>query len=253
MSTPRLARLALAGSIGLAAATLVTTATAGGERCHAAPAGHATLGPPLVCVEIEIGDARSLPWGKGAFDGAGKSANPKRIADQTLALLSETDSTLVRMETLRRATVYMYRDESACAGLLARLAWIALDREADAGATDAERARAWFDAGYFAACLWHMNISPDKARPGFAAGVQGYAWLVRAIDLSGGDPAMEFAAANAAHPGVRKSQRDLYEAHMRRAIQGVGDEKSLLRMNIDSHLAHWNESADAILRTADSR
>ncbi len=251
MPAIRLASLALAASLGLAAAATITTA--GGERCRTIAAEHATLGPPLVCVEIEIGDAKSLPWGKGAFDGAGKSANPKRIADQTLALLSTTDSTLVRMETLRRATVYMHRDEPACAGLLARLAWIALDREAQPDATDAERARAWFDAGYFAACLWHMNISPDKARPGFAADVQGYAWLVRAIDLSGGDPAMEFAAANAAHPGVRKSQRDLYEAHMRRAIRGVGDEKSLLRSNIDAHLAHWNESAAAILRTADTR
>ncbi len=253
MPGTRLTTLALAGLIGLATSPTLLATAAGGERGSAPAAEHATAGPPLVCVEIEIGDAKSLPWGKGAFEGAGKGANMKRIAEQTLELLSATDSTLVRMETLRRATVYMYRDESACAGLLARLAWIALDREADAGATAAERARAWFDAGYFAACLWHMNISPDKSRPGFAADVQGYAWLVRAIDLSGGDPAMEFAAANAVHPGVRKSQRDLYEAHMRRAIRGVHDEKSLLRANIDAHLAHWNESAAAILRTADSR
>ncbi|MCL4742802.1 MAG: hypothetical protein KJZ54_11450 [Phycisphaerales bacterium] len=252
MRTSRLVTATLAGSIGLAAAaSIATIAHAGGGAWAAAE--HATLGPPLVCVEVEIGDAKSLPWGKGAFAGAGKSANPQRIAEQTLELLAATDSTLVRMETLRRATVYTHRDEAACGGLLARLAWIALDREADPGASAADRARAWFDAGYFAACLWHMNVSPHKARPGFAADVQGYAWLVRAIELSGGDPAMEFAAANAAHPGVRKSQRDLYEAHMSRAIRGAGEGTPLLRENIDAHLAHWNESAAAILRTADSR
>lgn len=250
MPFARLASLSLAASIGLAAALPITTvANAGGERCRTA-ATHAALGPPLLCVEIDIGDAKSLPWGKGAFD-TGKGLDRKRIVRQTLEVLKTADSTLVRMETLRRATVHLERDEPQCESLLARLAWIALDQDANPNASDADRARAWFDAGYFAACLWHAGLDIGW-KPGWDSDAQGYSWLTHAIRLSGGDPTMHFATANAVHPGMRKSRRDLYEAHMRPAIVGAGKD-GLLRRNIDAHLAHWNESEVAILRTADGR
>lgn len=199
-----------------------------------------SLGPPLVCVPFEIGDAKSLPWGEGAFDKKARYAN-NRLVDDTLGVLKTTESTLVRMETLRRATVYA--DAGAARELLARLAWIALDIESSPESTQEARARAWYDAGFFAACLWHMGTDLDW-KPGWSEGVQGYAWMARAIELEGSDPAMQLGAACAAHPGMRDSKRDLYERHMRAALAGAAPDSPEAR-SIRTHLEHWGESVGA--------
>jgi len=243
---------AVCAMLGLAGAP----ASAGGEGCAAA-AEFSSMGPPLVCVPVEIGEAESLAWGDGAF-GEAKRYRKGGLVNDTLGVLKTSDDVLVHMETLRRATVYVGEDGDLARELLARLAWIAMDFEAGAGdggwnsegesapgMSDPERrALAWFDAGYFAAALGHMGVKLDW-KPGVGEGVQGYAWLRKAVELSGGDPAMHFAAAIAAHPGMRESKRDLFEAHMRRAIAGA-DEGSLLMRNIEAHLGHWEESVAAL-------
>src|SRR5438128_8750374 len=66
----------------------------------------ALAGPPLICHPFEIGDAKSLPWAGSAWRAVKVDYNINRLVDDTLALLSPETAPLVRMETLRRATVY---------------------------------------------------------------------------------------------------------------------------------------------------
>jgi hypothetical protein len=91
---------------------------------------------------------------------------------------------------LRRATYYVEGRSDLAGALLARLAARALDADS-VGKTDA---LAWFDAGYFVASLKQAEHRPGS--PKVAAGIDGYRWVRRAMQLrKQTDPAMEFAAA----------------------------------------------------------
>ncbi len=68
-------------------------------------------GPPLVCHPLLIGNAKSLPSGDGPF-GFDKEYNRDQLIEETLALLSPNMPVIVRMETLRRATLYATRNLS---------------------------------------------------------------------------------------------------------------------------------------------
>src|SRR5437016_13841106 len=71
-------------------------------------------GPPLICHTIEIGQARSLPWVSHNWDlGGGETYNTKNLAHDTLQILGPDTPVLVRMETLRRATLYARKDPIA--------------------------------------------------------------------------------------------------------------------------------------------
>jgi hypothetical protein len=241
---------AVLATSGLAGLAWVPIATAGGERCRltAIEAALETQGPPLICHPFDIGDAKSIAFGKDAFDGQ-KGYKPREVVGDTLKVLKTERSVIVRMETLRRATVYLRDDANAARELLGKLAWMALDAESasDAASTSptAWRAQAWFDAGYFAASLSHLGVDIDW-NPGVAEGVKGYAWIRKAIELSGNNPSMEFAAALATHPGMRDSKRDLFEQHIRNAAAGA-DTDPLLARNLKGHLANWGESLDTIV------
>src|SRR5262245_36884112 len=84
----------------LAAALLAASPAAS----PAAPA--AVVGPPTVCHPIDIGDATSLPWGSAPF-GTDADYDVARTVDDTLAILRGSSDTLVHMETLRRAVIYL--------------------------------------------------------------------------------------------------------------------------------------------------
>lgn len=195
-------------------------------------AGSAQAGPPLICHVISIGNAKSLPW-SDAKGGIDPDYNVKNLAGDTLALLTPSTPVIVRMETLRRATLYARQDPHAAKELLARLY---------ARANDSDRAGhpdglAWFDAGYLVECyrqwigrnLPHMT---DALRmdPNPAANLDGYAWVTRAIELRGSDAQMEFAAAlidlEGAHAG------DL-RGHAQRARAGASTDP-LLAANLAS-------------------
>ncbi|MGB6474861.1 MAG: hypothetical protein WBF04_12460 [Candidatus Sulfotelmatobacter sp.] len=94
---------------------------------------------------------------------------------------------LVRMETLRRATIYARQNPQVAKDLLTRLHARAAD--SDAGSLGA---LAWFDLGYLAESYkqWMRAGEPDPAN-----GLDGYGWIEKAIGLRGSDPEMEFAAA----------------------------------------------------------
>jgi hypothetical protein len=63
-------------------------------------------GPPLLCHPFDINNARSLPWSGSEWRGVDKNYNINRLVDDTLGLLAPETPVMVRMETLRRATVY---------------------------------------------------------------------------------------------------------------------------------------------------
>ena len=194
-------------------------------------ASSAAAGPPLICHPFDIGGAKSLPWQGPAWSAGDPGYDVGRVVDDTLALLSPDAPVLVRMETLRRATVYTRNDTGRAAQLLARLA----ERTSGKNPVSREYALALFDVGYltetYKEAYWiSANAGEDfwkfqQKRPA----ENGYAQITRAIALTG-DPAMEFAAA------VVASDRRTYDVstqqqHLTRALNGAPD-GSLLARNL---------------------
>jgi hypothetical protein len=162
-------------------------------------AGTAQAGPPLICHSLEIGKAKSLPWVGHSWNLSGaEQYDSKNLTGDTLAILDASAPVLVRMETLRRATLYARRDPAAARELLTKL----VVRTKSGGGTGREAALALFDAGYLAECykqwigknLPHMTDNmPMDANPG--ANLDGYALVKQAIALAPQDSEMQFAAA----------------------------------------------------------
>jgi hypothetical protein len=162
-------------------------------------AGFATsafAGPPLICHRFEIGDAKSLPWSAAGWDLSGnENYDTHNLAHDTMALLDDNTPVIVRMETLRRATLYARKDQYALA---------------------------WFDVGYLAeayAQMFYKGLNP-------AAGIEGYNLVSKAIALRGKtDPEMELAAALITLRGPQKE----HEIHTQRALAGAKADPLLAR------------------------
>jgi hypothetical protein len=191
----------------------------------------AQAGPPLICHPIEIGQAKSLPWISHSWNLTGsENYDVKNLVRDTLDILGPDTPVLVRMETLRRATLYARKDPLVAKELLARLHARATSAESS-GHPDA---LAWFDAGYLAETYkqwigqnW-MRVNKDEQNP--AAGVDGYALVGKAIALRGADPQMEFAAALITLSGPQEQHR----RHAQKAFAGAKND-SLLARNLASH------------------
>jgi hypothetical protein len=169
----------------------------------------AQAGPPLICHPIEIGQAKTLPsvdWnrkGSGGYD-------LKNLTRDTLAILDSSAPVLVRMETLRRATIYARQDPQVAKELLTRLQ----ARAAISEAAGHPEALAWFDVGYLAEAYKQWL---GKGEPNPAAGLDGYAWVQKALSLRGQDPEMEFAAALITLRGPESDHHD----HVQKAMAGA--------------------------------
>jgi hypothetical protein len=98
-------------------------------------------GRPLLCFPFDIGTARSLPMGTGGWKTTDPKYNVAHLVEDTLALLTSETPVLVRMETLRRATIYASTNPAAATALLNAL-------QARATVADAHVALAVFDFGY---------------------------------------------------------------------------------------------------------
>jgi hypothetical protein len=191
----------------------------------------AQAGPPLICHTIEIGQAKSLPWISHSWNlSGGENYDTKNLVPDTLDILTPDTPVLVRMETLRRATLYARKDPLAAKELLARLHARATSAESS-GHSDA---LAWFDVGYLAETYkqwigqsW-MRVSNDEQNP--AAGVDGYALVKKAIGLRDSDPQMEFAAALITLSGPQEEHRQ----HSLKAIAGAKTDP-LLAQNLATH------------------
>lgn len=196
----------------------------------------ALAGPPLICHRIEIGPARSLPWAGTAWNLSGnENYDTRNLVRDTLAILDSNPPVLVRMETLRRATLYAGKDPQAAKELLIRLHARTNVPQADA--------MAWFDAGYLAAAYGQWL----KQNP--AAGLDAYALVQKAISLRGNDPEMEFAAALITLRGPEKDHQD----HVQRAIAGAKNDP-LLAQNLASRFLDNDQTvAETLTRSTAGR
>ena len=195
----------------------------------------AFAGPPLLCHPFDIGSARSLPWG-GAnwFDGKADYRLDHLVAD-TEALLTSSTPVIVRMETLRRASLYASRDPRVAADLLAHVT-------ATAQMTKAEgrpNAGALLDAAYVTEAL--KQIAAIGGVTGYkdqAAGIRalvdgrdGQIFMRASLAAVPDDPSLEFAAALIA----AGTDQAAYARHAERARAGANSD-ALLAKNL-SHLS----------------
>lgn len=202
----------------------------------------AIAGPPLICHPFDIGNARSLPFSAEQWRGIDRRYDDRNLVKDTLGLLAPETPTLVRMETLRRATIYCLlptadvrasstvKNEAIASELLSQLK----ARIPEPGIKSDKRAAAFatFDYGYLVEA--YKQAGDASQGPKLAGGVDGYGLIVKAIALRGGDPEMELAAALACGGKRLKEGRPAYLAHLRRAAAGA-DEGSLLARNLITH------------------
>lgn len=81
----------------------------------------ALAGPPLLCFPFDIGAARSLPMGHENWRATDPKYDVSRLVPDTLAILTPSAPLMVRMETLRRATVYASSNPKVAAELMSEL------------------------------------------------------------------------------------------------------------------------------------
>src|SRR5467141_3856090 len=206
-------------------------------------------GPPLICHTIEIGQAESLPWISHDWNlSGGETYDTKNLVRDTLEILAPDTPVLVRMETLRRATLYARNDPVAAKELLAKLHARATSAESS-GNPDA---LAWFDLGYLAETYkqwigqsW-MRVSNNEQNP--AAGVDGYALVKEALVLrgasqNGNDSQMEFAAALITLSGPRDAHRE----HAQKAIAGAKSDPLLTQNLASNFMGHQPETLSEML------
>jgi hypothetical protein len=201
----------------------------------------ALAGPPLICHPFDIGNARSLPWSGPQWRAFDKNYYVKGLVNDTLGLLTPETPVLIRMETLRRATVYALlptlnvavaspvTDATVANELLSRLK----ARIPDPGVKSDKKttAIALFDYGYLIES--YKQAGDNSQGPKLSGGIDGYGMIVKAIALRGADPEMEFAAALASNGPLPNTdaRRAARAAHIQRAAAGA-QEGSLLARNL---------------------
>jgi len=116
----------------------------------------ALAGPPFYCHAFDIGGAKSLPWDTHTRNWDGRvDYDITAVVTDTNALLTPATPVLVRMETLRRASLYASRDRRVAEQLIASV----MSRVHDARQADA---MAWFDAGYVIEALSELEQYNDR-------------------------------------------------------------------------------------------
>lgn len=200
-------------------------AIAGALLMFSAPA---LAGPPLICHAIDIGSEQSLPWTSTGWNlGGQENYDVSHLVTDTLALLTPSTPVLLRMETLRRATLYGQQRTPVAKELLFRLEARTRENPKDALAA--------FDFGYLVECYrqaswlrqhtdW-LKATADPAGPNLAMKIDGYAWVLKAITLRGTDPQMEFAAALMTTEGARSE----HDRHLQNALAGAKADAMLAR------------------------
>jgi hypothetical protein len=204
----------------------------------------AFAGPPLLCHPYDIGAAKSLPWDGGGWAAARSDYPLARLADDTQALLTPTTPVIVRMETLRRASIYASRDPRVASDLVRALVARTRTPQGDrrSAVTDpsgAPDALALLDAAYLTGALAEIvrigGIEPFRgnveALKRISVDVDSWKLMTASLAARPGDANLEFAAAlvaTAANPAA-------YAAHAQRARQGAAAD-ALLARNL-SHLS----------------
>lgn len=186
----------------------------------------AQAGPPLVCHSFDIGGAKSLPWsGSSEWRGVDRGYDLGRLTADTLALLRPDTPVLVRMETLRRATIYAVWPHAETLGMPVRDGRIAEDLLAKVMARAKESPAALFDAGYLLATYQQAGYQSSSVSVDATA---AYTMVSKAIEGTH-DPQMEFAAALMTLGAPRSG----HDEHLRNARAGAPAD-ALLARNLDS-------------------
>src|SRR5262249_54376168 len=198
----------------------------------------ALAGPPLLCHPFEIGNAKSLPWAGNEWRDVKKDYDLNRLVDYTVNLITNDVPVILRMETMRRATIYSVwgikdekvgypvKDLKIANELLTRLLARAQKMKGDA--------LALFDAGYFAE-------SYKQAAGSLPQALDGYELVVKAINLRNGDPEMNYAAALI----TLFPARSTHQQHLQRASSGAA-ENSLLARNLTRYFATYGKKEKAL-------
>ena len=156
----------------------------------------ALAGPPLLCFPFDIGTARSLPMGTGSWHAMDPAYSVAHLVDDTLALLTPQTPVPVRMETLRRATIYASTDAGVADALLQAL-------QARAAKPTADAPLAVFDFGY-------LVETYREAKPVYRAipavdRINGYQLVLKAQAIARDDAMMRAAKLiEGGQPGVWK-------------------------------------------------
>ncbi|HYK39616.1 MAG TPA: hypothetical protein VEU98_06295, partial [Candidatus Eremiobacteraceae bacterium] len=169
----------------------------------------------------------------------GENYDTKNLATDTLAILNSSQSILVHMETLRRATLYAKSDPVAAKQLLTLVVAGSKNPKSDRQA----EALHLFDAGYLAET--YKQWLGENQNP--AHGLDGYALVKESIHLRGGsDAQMEFAAALIGLNGPAPDQKEFAQ----KAIAGAKQDPQLAR-NLATHFIGPNSEtmAEMISRT----
>lgn len=189
-------------------------------------------GPPLICHSINIGGAASLPWPSDGGNVVGRpDYDVSHLVADTLSLLGPNTDVLVRMETLRRATIYAQRNPVIAKELLLKLRARTIANAPDALAA--------FDFGYLVECYKQAQWARSEGLSAWghsewsdpAANLDGYSFVKSAVRMRGGDPEMEFAAALISSMG---SHEDDCQQHVERVVAGAKG-NPLLAANLSSY------------------
>jgi len=187
----------------------------------------AFAGPPLLCFPFDIGTARTLPMGANGWESVDPSYDPSHLVGDTLAILTPQTPVIVRMETLRRATVYAAKNPKIASALLETL-------EARAAHADPQVGFAVFDFGYlvetYKQAAWIGKDSPAIAG---AKTIDGYMLVQKAQTLTG-DKSMAFALVGMT---IDKTHGvDQLRAHIAQARVAAKTDASV-RANMANHWA----------------
>ncbi len=206
----------------------------------------ALAGPPLICHPIEIGNAKSLPWSGANWRDVKKDYDLNRLVADTLALLQPDTPVLVRMETLRRATVYAVwakrdnevgitvKSNAVAEELQAKL----MERVREAFRLNKPATMFLFDAGYLDASFKQAGYKSNVNTPSLA---EGYAMVRKGSAHMGGSPEIEFALAIISeHP-----RQASHQEHLQKAIAGA-KEGSLLAINLVKHFGKPGQNLSSL-------
>lgn len=158
----------------------------------------ALAGPPFLCHPFDIGAAASLPWDDRVWWRGQANYDVRHLVADTLRLLTPSTPVIVRMETLRRATLYATRDQKVAKALFKAIA----DHARMGEGQGRSEALAWFDAGYVAEAFAETGVLSEYRDGGastvlsvaaLSQGTDPEAMLARSLMLSSGDSAIEFA------------------------------------------------------------
>jgi hypothetical protein len=176
----------------------------------------ALAGAPLVCHPFDIGSARSLPIAQIGFGAPDRKYDVSHLVSDTIDLLAPRTPVIVRMETIRRATLYAQAYPAQAIALFDAL-------HQRAGVNSPDGPNAVFDFGYLVETYRQAGVKVGND-------VDGYVWIQKAIALTN-DPQMEFAAAIITAWPKRSTHPD----HVRKATAAAPTDQ-LLNRNLSDHV-----------------